>query len=96
MKKIFSALIGLVILTSTAFSQKIPVEGWLGRGKAKESIEEFPKSFELYNLIGLTFAKIKKRKEAIQYYKKALNVNPYDQPAVELIKSETKKFLSKT
>ena len=39
MKKIFSALIGLVILTSTAFSQKIPVEGWLGPGKAKESIE---------------------------------------------------------
>jgi glucose-6-phosphate isomerase len=26
---------------------------------------------------------------------KALNVNPYDQPAVELIKSETKKFLIK-
>ena len=26
---------------------------------------------------------------------KALNVNPYDQPAVELIKSETKKFLKK-
>ena len=24
---------------------------------------------------------------------KALNVNPYDQPAVELIKKETKKFL---
>ena len=44
--------------------------------KAKESIEEFPKSFELYNLIGLTFAEIKKRKEAIKYYKKALNVNP--------------------
>ena len=27
---------------------------------------------------------------------KALNVNPYDQPAVELIKTETKKFLKKT
>ena len=26
---------------------------------------------------------------------KALNVNPYDQPAVELIKKETKKFLKK-
>ena len=26
---------------------------------------------------------------------KALNVNPYDQPAVELIKTETKKFLKK-
>ena len=39
MNKIFSALIGLVILTSTAFSQKIPVEGWLGPGKAKENIE---------------------------------------------------------
>ena len=26
---------------------------------------------------------------------KALNVNPYDQPAVELIKIETKKFLKK-
>ena len=24
---------------------------------------------------------------------KALNINPYDQPAVELIKKETKKFL---
>ena len=27
---------------------------------------------------------------------KALNVNPYDQPAVELIKKETKKFLLKS
>ena len=27
---------------------------------------------------------------------RALNVNPYDQPAVELIKTETKKFLQKT
>ena len=26
---------------------------------------------------------------------KALNVNPYDQPAVELVKNETKKFLIK-
>ena len=25
---------------------------------------------------------------------KALNINPYDQPSVELIKKETKKFLS--
>ena len=27
---------------------------------------------------------------------KALNINPYDQPAVELIKKETKKFLFKS
>ena len=27
---------------------------------------------------------------------KALNVNPYDQPAVELIKTETNKFLKRT
>ncbi len=27
---------------------------------------------------------------------KALNINPYDQPAVELIKTETKKFLIKS
>jgi len=27
---------------------------------------------------------------------KSLNINPYDQPAVELIKNETKKFLIKT
>ena len=26
---------------------------------------------------------------------KALNVNPYDQPAVELIKTETNKFLKR-
>ena len=28
--------------------------------------------------------------------RKELNVNPYNQPALELIKTETKKFLKKT
>ena len=44
--------------------------------KAKEKIKEFPESFELYNLIGITFAEIKNIKQSIKYYKKALKKIP--------------------
>jgi len=44
--------------------------------KAKEKTKEFPKSFELYNLIGITFAEIKNIKQAFKYYQKALIIGP--------------------
>ena len=40
--------------------------------KAKEKIKEFPESFELYNLIGITYSEIKNIGQSVKYYKKAL------------------------
>ncbi len=60
--------------------KKIPFRSFIIKNRTEESLGELFVFFILETIL----------------LGKALNVNPYDQPAVELIKSETKKFLSKT
>ena len=60
--------------------KKIPFRSFIIKNRNEESLGELFVFFILETIL----------------LGKALKVNPYDQPAVELIKSETKKFLSKT
>ena len=59
--------------------KKIPFRSFVIKNRTEESLGELFVFFILETIL----------------LGKALKVNPYDQPAVELIKSETKKFLSK-
>ena len=60
--------------------KKIPFRSFIIKNRNEESLGELFVFFILETIL----------------LGKALKVNPYDQPAVELIKSETKKFLLKT
>ena len=67
--------------TEKVFSRKnIPYRSFVIKKRDEESLGELFTFFILETIL----------------LGKAMNINPYDQPSVELIKTETKKFLKRT
>ena len=77
-KKLSNILSSQIIATQNVFKKKkIPFRSFLIKTKSEEALGEL---FSFFIIETILIAK-------------ALKINPYDQPAVELIKKETKKIL---
>ena len=83
-------------------AERIRVEMWMAQRDgestkkldlAKELVAKYPNSSEAYVELGNVYKEQYMLDEAIDSFEKALKINPFDQPAVELIKKETKKIL---
>ena len=61
--------------------------------REKQLTSIYSNCIEALNIFGSANLALKKYKKAIINFIKALKINPFDQPAVELIKKETKKIL---
>ncbi len=80
-KNLSNILTSQIIATQKVFKKKdIPFRGFSIRNRSEETLGEL---FSFFIIETILIAK-------------ALKINPYNQPAVELIKKETKKILTKT